>query len=272
MIPPSAVRLPTSRGGPLFSVVTVCRNAAAEIGRTLDSVAAQTCRDFEYLVIDGASTDGTAEIVRRWAGEGGTRFRLVSEPDRGIYDAMNKGLALANGELVVFLNAGDAFADADTLAAVETAYRRHRRPDVLYGDVWLEHPDGRRELRAYPDLSGRFLWRNTVVHQTIFARRDLFARTGPFDVRYRYCADFDWLLAAWVGGARCVRLGVPTAVFGTGGLTGRAYVMHERFDILRRRLPVTGWAALGTLDAANRLFGDAAGGKKVWAWMRRITG
>ena len=123
---------------PLLSIITVTWNAAGVIAPTIASLKAQTCRDFEWLVIDGASRDNTLSLVRE-AGIDGTR--VVSEPDSGLYDAMNKGLARACGRYVLFLNAGDALADADTLARYAAA-AGEGDPDVIYGQTRLVDAGG----------------------------------------------------------------------------------------------------------------------------------
>jgi glycosyltransferase involved in cell wall biosynthesis len=252
---------------PLFSVITVSLNAADALEATLTGLRGQSCRDFESVVADGGSRDRTAEVV---AANRDLIGAFLPGPDAGIYDAMNKALAAARGELVLFLNAGDNLHDADALARIASAYAESAA-DLLYTDVLLERPDGRSLLR-YPELSARFLYRHTLCHQVIVARRSLFDRTGPFDLGYKYCADFDWLMTAVYGcGARVRRVpGPPLAVYDTGGLTGRKYVMHERFSIITRRMPAPLWLWLGTVDALSRALGDGGQGKRVWDWVTRL--
>jgi glycosyltransferase len=176
------------------SVITVAYNSARTIGDTLASVAAQTHPDIEHLVIDGASTDDTVEIVKRL----GTRVtRLVSEPDRGIYDAMNKGLALATGDLVGFLNADDLYADSGVVAAIVGA-AGHSGATALYGDliyvrannlastvrVWHSQPFERARLR--------FGW--MPPHPTLYVRRETILSMGGFNTTYRIAADYDFVL------------------------------------------------------------------------------
>ena len=199
------------------SVVTICRNVHAEIGPTLDSVAAQTHADIEHIVIDGASTDGTLGILdahrKRLA-------VLVSEPDGGIYDAMNKGIARATGELVHFLNAGDWFYDAH---AVENAVRfveRNPQGDLFYGDIEVRLPDGQTVIHVpqEPDKAAETMVCGCLPHQGTFARRSVFDRTGPFDTRWRVHADYDWFLKAIADEATTLcHMPVTVASFGLGG-------------------------------------------------------
>lgn len=178
--------------GPLVSVITVCRNAAATLDACIDSVAAQTWPRIEHILIDGASTDGTAAIIERHRGRLAV---VVSEPDRGIYDAMNKGVALATGEFVFFLNADDTFASADALANAIGDIARDPGGDVYYGSLEVRMPG--QTIIHVPPPPGRAAEEMVVSclpHQATLARRSVFARTGAFDLRWRRHADYDWWL------------------------------------------------------------------------------
>lgn len=178
---------------PLFSIITVTYNAAATLHPTLRSVAAQTFRDFEHLIIDGASTDGTQQLA---ADAGIAETKVYSEPDHGLYDAMNKGLARAKGRYVLFLNAGDSFHSADTLQAYADAIANNDLPGVVYGQTDIVDSErrriGERHLRAPKELTAKSFANGMVVcHQAFAARRDL---TEPFDLQYRFSADYDWCI------------------------------------------------------------------------------
>lgn len=175
---------------PLFTLVTVTYNAAATLERTMESVKRQTFRRFEHLIIDGGSRDDTLRIARRYD------CRVTSEPDRGIYDAMNKGIRQARGQYIIFLNAGDKLHDDATLEQV--ARQADGAPAVLYGETDLVDNDGRflrhRRLRAPERLTWRsFLNGMLVCHQSFYVRADL-ARACPYDLRYRLSADYDWTI------------------------------------------------------------------------------
>lgn len=189
-----------------FTVATVTFNAGQTIGRTLESVAAQTHEAVEHLIIDGCSTDTTMAEIQRYV-EHNTDQRhphsivLVREPDNGLYDAMNKALAQAKGDYIVFLNAGDKFHSdtqlADIAAQLE-CYNSSRLPGVVYGETDLVDDEGRflrhRRLQAPQRLTSRsFLGGMLVCHQSFYARTDL-ARTNPYDLHYRFSADYDWCL------------------------------------------------------------------------------
>jgi glycosyltransferase involved in cell wall biosynthesis len=175
-----------------ISVITVCYNAAPVIEGCLRSVAEQTHSDIEHIVIDGRSMDRTVDIVGRFPHVAA----LVSEPDRGIYDAMNKGLDRVTGDYVLFLNADDRFASRTALAGAVAAIERDPGGDVYYG--WLEvRPEGGvPQVFRPPKPAGAatLMICGCLPHQSTLARSAVFARTGRFDLRYRYHADYDWFL------------------------------------------------------------------------------
>ena len=176
---------------PLFSIITVTYNAAAVLLPTLQSVAEQSCKEYEYIVVDGASTDGTLELVRR----SGVPTRIISERDKGIYDAMNKGMKIARGTYLIFMNAGDAFYSADTLQAIKECIGT-RRPGVIYGETAIVDEQRQyvmmRRLRAPEHLTWRsFAVGMVVCHQAFIVRRDL---APQYDLSYRYSADVDWCI------------------------------------------------------------------------------
>lgn len=185
---------------PRFSIITVCRNAADTIEDTLQSVTSQSYHHVEYIIIDGASTDGTLAVIERYRE---CIARVVSEPDGGLYDAMNKGLRLATGDYVCFLNAGDRLHEGDTLArmvhtlqAFQPDVTMDTLPDVIYGETALVRADGHflrmRRLRAPRVLTWKsFRLGMLVCHQAFFARRDL---ACSYDLSYRFSADFDWCI------------------------------------------------------------------------------
>lgn len=173
------------------TVITVAFNAENSIGDTLDSVATQLHPDIEHIVVDGASTDGTLEVIKR---HGQHVSRLVSEPDHGIYDAMNKGLRLATGDIIGFLNADDVYADTGVLARVSAAMEAGRL-DALFGDAEFVSPDRPdhplRRYRSGRFRPGRIAWGWMPAHPTLFLRRTVYERFGLFRTDYRIAGDFE---------------------------------------------------------------------------------
>ena len=175
----------------LFSIITVTYNAAKVLRPTLDSVKAQSFRDFEYLVIDGASSDDTLQLVED---AGIATTSVWSEPDKGLYDAMNKALKKAKGEYLIFLNAGDAFATPETLARIAVKAQDH--PDVIYGQTQLVDDQrkvvGMRHLTAPAVLDWKsFKDGMLVCHQAFIAKREL---CPEYNLNYRFSADYDWCI------------------------------------------------------------------------------
>jgi glycosyltransferase involved in cell wall biosynthesis len=231
-----------------ISVVTVCFNARATIGQTIASVASQDWSDFEHLVIDGASTDGTAQLVRQMAHP---RLRLISEPDQGLYDAMNKGLREATGTYVGFLNADDFFATPAALRSIGEAAERTGAECIL-GDTAFVDQQGRRKGRLYSASRFKEWWLRIGAmppHPSFYARTGTLRDAGGFDTRYKIAADFDLIArlilgrkASWTRTGRvisCFRLGgVSTANFQAKLTIGR-----EMADSLRRLgQPIAGLA------------------------------
>ena len=201
---------------PLVSVVTVCRNAAATLETCIESVTAQTWPAIDYVVVDGASTDDTPAILDRHRGAIAT---LISEPDRGIYDAMNKGLARARGEFVIFLNADDRFAGPTAVADAMAAIARAPGADIYYGSLEIRHgKDSMRHDPPPPSRAAEEMVLGCLPHQATFARRAVFDRTGPFDLRWRRHADYDWWLKVLADPAlRLKRIDTVVASYAMGG-------------------------------------------------------
>ncbi|MDE7024441.1 MAG: glycosyltransferase [Paramuribaculum sp.] len=178
---------------PLFSIITVCYNASTTIIRTMQSVAGQSCCDYEHLIVDGASSDDTLRIVNAMASE---RTKVLSEPDNGIYDAMNKGINMASGKYLIFLNAGDAFHTVDTLQHIAEAAVKHDFPGVLYGQTDIVDAEGKRigarHLTAPEHLSYESFAQGMLVCHQAFV---VLARIAvPYDLRYRFSADYEWCI------------------------------------------------------------------------------
>jgi len=182
-----------NRPTPKFTVITVTYNAAPVLEDTIQSVISQTYHHIEYLIIDGASKDGTLDVVKRYEGH---ITRVVSEPDGGLYDAMNKAIALATGDYLCFLNAGDSFHEDDTLQQIVHSLQGTELPDVIYGETALVDAKGHflrmRRLAAPEVLTWKSFQQGMLVcHQAFFAKRTL---VEPYDLRYRFSADFDWCI------------------------------------------------------------------------------
>ena len=219
-----------------ISIITVTYNAEATIERTMKSVAEQTYNNIEHLVIDGASKDRTVDIARQYPSA-----TVVSEPDKGLYDAMNKGLQRATGDYLCFLNAGDTLHSKDTLAKIAAA-SDGSPAGVLYGDTHIVDNDGHflRNRRLTPPE--HLTWRSfrdgmLVCHQAFYINRKI---ALPYDTSYRYSADFDWCIRCMKEGER---LGMenryvhePLADYLSEGMTTANHraSLQERFSIMAK--------------------------------------
>lgn len=175
------------------TIITVAYNSAKTISDTLDSVAFQTYSNVEHIVVDGASTDGTLALVRN---HHNPNIRLVSEPDKGIYDAMNKGLAMASGEVVGFLNSDDFYADSLVLEKIAMTFQ-DESVQASYGDLVYVNQDNRRVVRYWkskPFASGDFAKGWCPAHPTFYVRKSVIDRLGLFDRAFKLAADFEFMV------------------------------------------------------------------------------
>ena len=206
-----------------ISVITAVRNGRATLPDALDSALAQDHPDLELIVIDGASTDGTQEVIQRYAGR---LAHVVSEPDEGIYDALNKGLHLATGDIVGFLHADDRYADERVLSRVATVLA-DPGVDACYGDLlYVRRDDPGRVVRCWragPYQPRRLARGWMPPHPTVYTRRAVYQRLGGFDPRYRIAADYDSLLR-FLGPGRIACAYIPEVLvhMRTGGASNRS--------------------------------------------------
>lgn len=249
---------------PKFSLITVTYNAGAVLEDTIQSIITQTYKNVEYILIDGASTDNTMRIIERYRDHIHT---VVSEPDQGLYDAMNKGLSLATGDYVCFLNAGDCLHEDDTLLgmvhSVAASHEAPCPPDVLYGDTALVDNEGHflrmRRLTPPEHLTWKsFRHGMLVCHQAFFARR---AIAPHYDLRYRFSADFDWCIRVMKQARYLHNTHLTLVDYLDEGLTTRNHraSLIERFHIMCRHYGTVPtvmrhlWFALRTLTHPKRV-------------------
>jgi glycosyltransferase involved in cell wall biosynthesis len=207
-----------SRSSPSVSIITVCLNSARTIRDAIESVLSQDYPGIEYIVIDGGSIDGTVEIVEQY------RERIavfISEPDRGIYDAMNKGIRLATGDVVGLLNSDDFYTDASAVSDLIAAMTR-AEADAVYADLIYVDPLDVGRARRYYDSGrwnpSRFRFGWMPAHPTLFVRRECYARVGLFSMDYRIAADFEMLVRLFHRGrASYTHLERPVVKMRAGG-------------------------------------------------------
>lgn len=218
-----------------LSVITVCYNAVPCIETCVRSVVNQTYENVEYIIIDGGSSDGTREVLNRYRSQVSI---LISEPDAGIYSAMNKGLSLATGDLIFFLNADDYFVDHNVVRDVVEYITGYPAGDVYYGSIEVRREDGSGDVHDPdpPEKAAETMICGCLPHQATFARNHVFKRTGPFDESYRYHADYDWFLKVIADPEiTLLRFNRVVASFRLGGHSSQlANAQPEVYDIQNR--------------------------------------
>lgn len=254
-------------GQPLVSIITVVKNGAVYLEECIRSVLAQNWPNTEYILIDGGSADATLDIIRRYE----NRIDYWrSEPDQGIFDAMNKGISLANGDLIGLLNADDWY-EPGAVESAATAFIEKSIPGIYYGDNYLVQVDLKRRYALHSSLE---FWKGmSVCHQAMFVHRGVYRQLGCYDLRYRLAADFDFFLRALRNGTPFVPLGLPVVNFRDTGASALSLSEGNReiTNILRttfgttssvylKNLLLTGYnlAAVAVARTIGRLLGERA--------------
>ncbi|HEY0054993.1 MAG TPA: glycosyltransferase family 2 protein [Pedobacter sp.] len=228
--------LKPSANTPSLSVITVVYNNVKDIERTVRSVTEQTYKHIEYIVVDGGSTDGTLEIIHQYKEK---ITRLISEQDNGIYDAMNKGLAMASGDYVLFMNSGDEVYARDT---VEKVFASADGADIYYGETemfdenWISL--GRRRHKVPDKLSVKsFKYGMSVSHQAIYIRRSI---AEHYDLQYKLSSDIDWILNALRRAKKIVNTRQYVAKYLVGGMSKKRHKdsLLERFVIFSKHFGI----------------------------------
>ncbi|HEY3490319.1 MAG TPA: glycosyltransferase family 2 protein [Candidatus Deferrimicrobiaceae bacterium] len=249
--------------GPLITVVTVVRDGEAHIEQAIRSVLSQAYGNVEYIVLDGGSTDRTPEIIRRYE----DRIAYwASEPDQGIYDAMNKGIGLSTGDLIGFLNSDDWYAE-DTLADVAAIWNSEEGAGRVIAGRWrivIEDMDFTIESSPSFDFSKGM----PFSHQAMFIPKAAYDSVGLHDLKYRYAADLDMVLRLYTGGVPFVLSDRVLANFRTSGASDRYYreSLREATETMRRHMPIRTYAAFRLFRARYDLM------KRFSALIERVAG
>jgi len=217
---------------PLVSIITIVYNGADTLQKTIDSIACQSYQNIEYIIVDGGSSDGTLDII-----EANKKViaKWISEPDDGLYDAMNKGIDLASGDYLWFINSGDEIYDAETLSNM---FVDDDLADIYYGDTVMINTKGEviGERRLQPPITLKytdFKKGMLVSHQSILVSTKI---AEKYNTKYRFSADFEWCLIALKKAHSVVNANLVLSRFLDGGLTKQNIIpgLKERFDIMRR--------------------------------------
>lgn len=229
-----------------LSIITICLNNLEELKRTVASVLQQTCKEFEYIIIDGGSTDGCKEYIEGLAGVS----QWISEPDKGIYNAMNKGIRIAGGEYVLFLNSGDELYNDGVLAE---ALPLLKGEDFYVGHSMLNR-NGKSTLRKTPQqMSVRFLLEDSIMHQATFTRSALL-KERPYNEQHKIVSDWEYFLQEWVLHNRSyVPLDIVISTFYLGGISSNEKSARlndaERKEVIDALLPPRVQAEICNHDA-----------------------
>ena len=217
---------------PKLTVITIVYNNVRDIERTINSVLNQTYTQIEYIIIDGKSTDGTLAIIEKYKSN---ISKIVSEPDKGIYDAMNKGLALATGDYVLFMNSGDEIYDEQT---VEDVFASAPGADIYYGETEMYNDNWESLGRRRHEAPEKFDWTSfkygmSISHQAIYIRRNIIA---PYDLAYKYSSDIDWIIKAAKKASSIVNVRRYVAKYLVGGMSKKKHreSLKERFKIFTK--------------------------------------
>lgn len=229
-----------------ISIITVCKNTGESIKRTVESVLSQTYKDIEYIIVDGASTDGTVEGIRdavhTYTGEhaGSPLLKFVSEPDTGIYNAMNKGIGLATGGVIYFLNAGDRLFNESVVEKVMNEFVQSGA-DFIYTDIFCED-ERSGYVKKFDRVDRYFLICDCINHQASFYKKEIFDKLGKFDEEYELAADYDSLMKIW-NDERIKKkyVNMVAACYDLSGVSSfsRENVIKERKSIQKKRFLLT---------------------------------
>jgi glycosyltransferase involved in cell wall biosynthesis len=218
---------------PLISIITVVFNGEKFLGQTIESVLSQTYKNYEYIIIDGGSTDRSIDIIKKY--ENNIDY-WISEPDKGIYDAMNKGIGLARGEFIAFLNADDYY-EPGAVEAVVRKFEADPAAQVLYGNTFFLNEAFNLRYKSYASLR---YWRGMCFsHQAMFVHRDIYRLLGTYDAGLRIAADYDFVVRAATKGVRFTPVDAFLVNYRDSGLSARNQIasMREGRRVLRRYAP-----------------------------------
>lgn len=214
---------------PKLSVITIVYNNVKDIERTMLSILNQSYSNIEYIVIDGASNDGTLDVIKKYEDR---IAKLISEKDKGIYDAMNKGLALATGDYVLFMNSGDEIYEPET---VEKIFASAPNADIYYGETEMYDENWNSLGRRRHQAPEHFTWESfkygmNISHQAIYIKRSL---TEPYNLQYKYSADIDWIIKIAKKASSIVNTHLYVAKYLVGGMSKKKHreSLKERFQI-----------------------------------------
>lgn len=228
----------------MLSIITINRNNAVGLEKTLQSVSSQTFQEFEYIVVDGASIDGSVEVIKKYEHQF-ANLKWVSEPDTGIYNAMNKGIRKASGDYVQILNSGDCLATPDVTERMLAALEKVGAPSILYGNMIKCFPDGRKIVDrcfAGQEITMLGMYTGTLNHDPAYIRHDLFEKYGYYDESLKIVSDWKWCLQSIIlGDEKPQYINIDVTLFDMNGISesaeSKTRIKEERTKVLAEWIP-----------------------------------
>lgn len=227
----------------ILSIITINRNNAIGLEKTMRSVASQTFKEFEYIVVDGASTDDSVEVIKKFESEFGDRLKWVSELDKGIYNAMNKGIRMASGKYIQILNSADCLAADNVTESMLAALEKAGNPNILYGNMIKCFPDGNKKIAksfAGAEITMLGMYTGTLNHDPAYIRRDLFEKYGYYDESLKIVSDWKWYMQAIIlGEEKPYYVDINVTLFDMTGIseTNKELDKAERKQVLEQMFP-----------------------------------
>lgn len=226
----------------ILSIITINRNNAAGLEKTLQSVAAQTFNEFEYIVVDGASTDGSVDVIKRFEPQI-AHMNWISEPDSGIYNAMNKGIRMVSGDYIQILNSGDCLAADDVTERMLSALEKAGYPPILYGNMVKCFPDGHTLVdQSFEgrDITMLNMFVGALNHSPAYIRRDMFEKYGFYDEQLKIVSDWKWYLQVIIlNGEKPRYVDLNVTLFDMTGIseTNKELLKKERKQVMEQTFP-----------------------------------
>jgi glycosyltransferase involved in cell wall biosynthesis len=213
---------------PKISIITANLDNAEGLRNTIKSVVSQTYTDYEYIIIDGGSTDGSQDVIK----ENAVKISLwLSEPDFGVYDALNKGIKIACGEWIIFMNSGDTFYDKNVLEKVFSHYFDNLT-QIIYGNTIVK--ENGKKIKPSSRINKNFFFYETICHQSIFFKRTIFEKLGYHNLNYKIIADREFLLRSAIRNLKFVYIDVDVCIWEAEGLSSKnANMLNDEFEIMK---------------------------------------
>lgn len=240
-----------------ISIITVCYNSQETIAKTIESVINQSCQDIEYIIIDGASTDNTLNIIKKYQEK--YPIKLISEPDSGIYDAMNKGVKITDGKWILFLNSDDYLYDTNVINIVKEALEK-TNCDILYGATEFRYDNF--NLIRQPNNLKAFWRRMPFCHQSCYIKRNMLIKR-PFNTSYKIAADYDFLIHHYKQGFPFFKIDEVLSSFSVNGLSEKSQneMIKEYLEILKKE-----WGYTFKVRLFYKLIALKPAIKKIMPW------